>query len=201
MVLPKIAVCGSASGKLDKNLLARAFKVGQEIARKKAVLLCGATTGYSYEAARGAKSKGGQTVGISPAENKEEHTSLYKKPIDAYDVIIFTGFGMKGRNVVLVRSADAVIIIGGGTGTLNELTIAYDEKKVIGFLKSGSGIELLIDKINQISTKKRPTIILEENAVKLVNKVAAALTRQRSSGVEQLFRKQSVVSSSLTVGS
>lgn len=172
----KIAVCGSASGKLNSKISKKAYNIGQEIANQNAVLLCGATTGYSYEAALGAKSKDGQTIGISPAENNQEHVDFYKKPTDSYDVIIFTGFGMKGRNVVLVRSADAVIIIGGGTGTLNELTIAYDEGKVIGILKGSGKMEKLIDQLSKISTKKKPRIIIERDPRELVGKIIVALS-------------------------
>ena len=61
-------------------------------------------------------------------------------PTDACDAIIYTGFGLKGRNVVLVRSCDVVLFISGSIGSLNEFTIAYDEGKVIGCLTGTGGV-------------------------------------------------------------
>ena len=89
---------------------------------------------------RAARRHGGLTVGISPALSQTEHVEKYNYPTDAVDVMIYTGFALKGRNVINVRSADIVIIISGGMGTLNELTIAYDEGKVIGVLEDTGGI-------------------------------------------------------------
>ena len=82
----------------------------------------------------GAKEVGGITVGVSPAINLKEHINNYNYPYhpDIFDSLIFTGSGYKGRNVTLVRSCDAVISVMGMIGTLNELTIASDEKKIIG---------------------------------------------------------------------
>jgi uncharacterized protein (TIGR00725 family) len=54
--------------------------------------------------------------------------------------VIYSGFGFKGRNVIAVRSADIVILVAGGIGTLNEFTIAYDEGKVIGALQGTGGV-------------------------------------------------------------
>lgn len=173
----KIAVCASATGNLDKRVLKKAFVIGQEIAKESAVLLTGATTGYSYEAVKGVKEKGGLTVGISPAENDNEHIKMYKKPTDEFDIIIYTGFGMKGRNVVLVRSADIALFVGGGTGTLNEFTIAYDEGKVIGILKGSGGVADNIDAILKIATKKKPLIIMEADPSRLVKRTLLALSR------------------------
>jgi uncharacterized protein (TIGR00725 family) len=59
---------------------------------------------------------------------------------ESSDVVIYTGFGLKGRNVICVRSSDIVIIIAGSMGTLNEFTIAYDEGKIIGVLTGTGGI-------------------------------------------------------------
>ena len=79
-------------------------------------------------------------MGISPAASAQEHSDRYGLPADAADIVVFTGFGLKGRNVVTVRSCDIVIIFGGATGTLNEFTIAYDEGKIIGVLQGSGGV-------------------------------------------------------------
>jgi predicted Rossmann-fold nucleotide-binding protein len=85
----------------------------------------------------------------------QEHTDEYKLPSDACDVVIYTGFGLKGRNVVLVRSCDIVLFIAGGMGSLNEFTIAHDEQKVIGCLVGTGGVadeaDLLLQKFSKAS--------------------------------------------------
>jgi uncharacterized protein (TIGR00725 family) len=75
-------------------------------------------------------------------------------------VIVYTGFGYKGRNVVNVRSSDIVIIIGGAIGTLNEFTIAYDEGKVIGILQGSGGIADHIKKIVEVGQKSTQSILI-----------------------------------------
>jgi uncharacterized protein (TIGR00725 family) len=89
----------------------------------------------------GAHSLNGLSIGVSPASSLDEHVTTYKYPVEA-DIIMYTGMGTKGRNVVLVRSADACIFIGGRIGTLNEFTIAYDELDsscAIGILEGTGG--------------------------------------------------------------
>ena len=77
---------------------------------------------------------------ISPAHDKREHVEHFGLPTDACDAIIYTGFGLKGRNVVLVRSCDVVLFISGSIGSLNEFTIAYDEGKIVGCLTGTGGV-------------------------------------------------------------
>src|SRR5918995_3560979 len=132
-----------------------AEKLGAAIAKHDCILISGATTGLPDLISRAAREHGGFAVGISPAENRREHIERYKMPPDAADVIIYTGFGLKGRNVVNVRSADIVIIFGGATGTLNEFTIAYDEGNIIGVLEGSGGVADHIKEI--IEFCKKPT--------------------------------------------
>lgn len=125
----------------DKESLTRkADELGRSIAARDVVLLTGATTGVVYMVGKAAHESGGFHVGISPAHNSQEHTDVYKLPLDACDVVIYTGFGLKGRNVVLVRSCDIVLFIAGGMGSLNEFTIAHDERKIIGCLLGTGGV-------------------------------------------------------------
>lgn len=116
------------------NLLARA------IAACDVLLLTGATTGIVYVIGKTAHDAGIFHLGISPAANAREHREAYKLPLDACDAIVYTGFGLKGRNVVLVRSCDIVLFVAGAMGSLNEFTIAHDEGKVIGCLTGTGGV-------------------------------------------------------------
>ena len=85
---------------------------------------------------------------------ESEHVERYQLPTDACDLIVYTGFGLKGRNVVLVRSCEIVIFIAGAMGSLNEFTIAHDEGKIIGCLTGTGGVADEADYLLQSSLKK-----------------------------------------------
>lgn len=111
---PRIGVIGPSEA--DAQTLALAEQVGSEIARRGAILLCGGLGGVMEAAARGADREHGLTVGILPTPETGSANPFI-------DVPIATGMG-EARNVVIVRSADAVIAIAGGYGTLSELAFA-----------------------------------------------------------------------------
>jgi uncharacterized protein (TIGR00725 family) len=152
-----------------------AQSLGVALARHGCVLVTGATTGLPDLVAQAFRKQGGCALGISPAENRHEHLHRYKLPEDGADVIVYTGFGYKGRNVVNVRTADIVLIFGGATGTLNEFTIAYDEGKIIGVLEGSGGV---CDNIKAIiDFCKRPTrgrVIYDEDPEKLIDRCVEA---------------------------
>jgi uncharacterized protein (TIGR00725 family) len=109
-----IAVCGESNP--ETALSDVAFEVGRGIAQRGAALLCGGSTGVMEHAARGARSVGGLTVGILPSDDP--------KTANAHvEVALATGLG-QGRNAVLAYSAEGVIAIGGGYGTLSEIALA-----------------------------------------------------------------------------
>ncbi len=109
-----VAVIGSAS--CDETVAALARELGREIARRGAVLVCGGRGGVMEAACQGAKAEGGTTVGILPGIDRRE-ANLY------VDIPIATGLG-EARNAVVVRTADAVVAVSGGYGTLSEIGLA-----------------------------------------------------------------------------
>jgi uncharacterized protein (TIGR00725 family) len=109
-----VAVIGSAS--TDAEYAALAEEVGREIARRGAILVCGGRGGVMEAACRGAKSAGGTTVGILPGTDRREANAYV-------DIPIVTGMG-EARNAIVVRTADAVIAVSGGYGTLSEVGLA-----------------------------------------------------------------------------
>lgn len=136
----KISVSGAAeTGHCVKDALEKAEEMGREIAKAGITLLTGATTGIPYWAAKGAKEEGGFVIGYSPAVSEAAHLKTYRLPLDYHDNIVYTGFDYAGRNLLLTRAADAVIIICGRMGTLNEFTIAFEDKKPIGVLEETGG--------------------------------------------------------------
>jgi uncharacterized protein (TIGR00725 family) len=166
-----IGVFGSSFTE-DNELKKKAFIVGQEIARNNCFLLTGATTGLPYEAAKGAKSEKGFVLGISPASSSKEHQKIYQKPLKNHDLIIYTGAGFQGRNLINIKSVDSAIFINGGIGTLNEFTIAYKEDKIIGILEKSGGISEKINEIvDSLYLKTDSIIIYEQDPKKLVEKI------------------------------
>lgn len=118
-----IAVIGGR--KVEKALLDEAEKVGGLIARNDLILVCGGLTGVMEAASKGAKSEGGLTIGILPQDHKRGANEYIDMPIA-------TGLGI-GRNVIIARTADALIAIGGEYGTLSEIAFALQlNKPVIG---------------------------------------------------------------------
>ncbi len=173
----KICVSGSAVAN-DPIVKDKAKALGREVAEQGSILLTGATTGYPYLSAIGAKEADGVTIGFSPAMSFKEHTRKYRLPIDYHDLIVYTGFGYAGRNLFLVRSSDAVIHIAGRIGTLNEFTSAFEDKKVIGILTGTGGTTTLIDDIVEIAQRGPGKIVYDDDPVSLVEKVHKLLHKE-----------------------
>ena len=152
-----------------------AEELGAAIAKQDCILVTGATTGLPNLVAQAFRKNGGFALGVSPAENRQEHVKRYGLPENGADVIIYTGFGYKGRNVINVRSADIVLILGGATGTLNEFTIAYDEGKIIGVLEGSGGVADHIRDIIQFCNKPAlGKVFFDGDPVNLVERCVAA---------------------------
>ena len=109
-----IAVIGGSESSSEETRLAA--EVGRELARRGAILICGGLTGVMEAACRGAASEGGLTIGILPGDNPDSANSYVCIPI-------VTGAGY-ARNMAVVKSAQAVIAIGGSYGTLTEIAYA-----------------------------------------------------------------------------
>ena len=152
-----------------------AEQLGAALAQAECFLVTGATTGLPHLVAAAFRRHGGFALGVSPAENQGEHVGRYGLPDDGADVIIYTGFGYKGRNVVNVRSSDIVLLVGGATGTLNEFTIAYDEGKIIGVLENSGGVADHAREIIDFCKKSTAaSLYFDKDPVKLVNRCLRA---------------------------
>jgi len=142
---PIIAVIGGR--RTEKALLSEAEEAGRLIARRGATLVCGGLGGVMEAASKGAKSEGGLTVGILPHNDSKEANQYIDFPVA-------TGLGI-GRNVIIARTADALIAVGGEYGTLSEIAFALQMgKPVVG-----------------IKTWDIKGVISVENAGEAVNKV------------------------------
>lgn len=114
------------------GLLDRAEEVGAEIAKSGAVLLSGGRCGVMEAACKGAKAHGGITVGVMPGEEPDDCNPYV-------DIPITTGVGLDTRSAILVKSCDVLIMLGGGNGTLTELSLAYTNNRPVVILKESGG--------------------------------------------------------------
>ena len=176
----KIAVSGAARvSHCCKGIVEISKGVGREIARQKCVLITGATTGVPYFAALGCKGAGGFSVGFSPATSEAAHLKTYKLPVDAFDIMIYTGADYVGRNVIMTKSADGVIIICGRMGTLHEFATAFEIQKPIGVLEGTGGTA---DKIRKFATgpyRGVKKIIYEKDPKNLVKKLIKLIRKEK----------------------
>lgn len=174
----QICVSGAARGEsvvLGGELAAAA---GREIAKRGHITLTGATIGLPYRAACAAKAEGGISIGFSPAASRLAHVKKYKLPLDNFDAILYTGFEYTGRNLLLVRSSDAVVMVGGRIGTLNELTIAIEERKPVGVLLGSGGMTDEVERVLKAAKRLRTGIIFSHDPVQLVDELIRILNHK-----------------------
>jgi len=177
----KICVSGAAdTGHCGLGTLDKAKELGREIARQGAVLMTGATTGFPFWAAMGAKEENGISIGFSPAASEKEHAEIYKLPLDYMDLIIYTGFGYPGRDLLLTRSSDAVICGCGRIGTIHEFTVAFEDGKVIGILKGPWETSTELQDIIAQAHRPNEKIIIGDDPKKLVENVIALVKKYKT---------------------
>ncbi|MCP4685553.1 MAG: TIGR00725 family protein [bacterium] len=118
---PIIAIIGAS--KCSKKLRDMAAVVGKYVAENEGVVVCGGMGGIMEGAARGAKEAGGTTIGILPTADRADANEYI-------DYAIPTGFG-EARNILVVRTADAVLAFPGKFGTLSEMAFALQARKPV----------------------------------------------------------------------
>ena len=152
-----IAVIGGGQCPAPEARLAE--EVGRELAKQGAILVCGGLGGVMEAACKGASAEGGLTIGILPGNNYQAANPYVQIPI-------VTGIGY-ARNVAVVKSAQAVIAIGGGYGTLSEIGHALQ-----------SGIPVIGLNTWSLSRNSQPdsSIILAQNPTEAVDKALTLVT-------------------------
>ncbi len=152
-----IAVIGGSEPSTKEARMAE--EVGRELARQGAILVCGGLGGVMEAACKGASSEGGVTVGILPGESRQSANPYVTIPIA-------TGIGY-ARNVAVVKSAQAVIAVGGSYGTLSEISHALQ-----------SGIPVIGLNTWSLSKNSQPdnSIIPAQNPAEAVKKALNLVT-------------------------
>jgi uncharacterized protein (TIGR00725 family) len=161
----QIAVIGYNEDRCTERAKNIAYDVGKEIAIAGAVLVCGGLGGVMEYACKGAKEHHGLTVGIIP----QDDFSFANKYCD---IVVCTGFGF-GRDFIVASSADGIIAIGGGIGTLIELGIGYMVNKTI-IAMSGSGGVSEIYGGKYLDERNRVPVIIANDAHCAVKKILSA---------------------------
>lgn len=128
----QILVIGNNENGCTKELEKIAYDVGVEIAKSDSVLITGGLGGVMKAASHGAHDAGGLTIGIIPQDDPSFANEYC-------DIVIPSGLGLS-RDFLNALSADGVIIIGGGSGTLSEMCASYMHKKPMVALKNSGGI-------------------------------------------------------------
>ncbi len=164
----KICISGAAvTGHCAPDALQRASELGRQIAKRNMVTITGAT--------KGAKEAGGTVIGISPAASKVHHVKSYRLPVDYHDLIIYTGFGYAGRDLLLVRSSDAIINVCGRIGTLNEFTAAFEDEKPIGVLTKTGGTADMIEQLISGAHSGAGKVVYDDDPARLLDKLLALI--------------------------
>ena len=176
----KIGVSGAAeTGYSGLDAFEKAKEIGREIALQGGIITTGATTGFPMYAAMGAKDECGFSVGFSPAASEQEHVETYKLPLDYMDIVMYTGFGYSGRDLLFVRSSDAMIIGPGRVGTFNEFAVAFEDRRPIGILEGSwqtdEILRLMIDNAHRPTDK----IFFDSDPKAIVEKLIERVRKDR----------------------
>ncbi len=176
----KIGVMGSASGPTltREGNAEKCQEIGKWIARTDCIMINGACPGLPHEAAKGAKKEGGFVVGVSPAFSEYEHVNEYRSPNECYDILLFSGMGFMERDIMNIRTSDGIIILGGGIGTINEFTVAYEEGKAVGVLLDTGGISNYVSEmILKADRSIPPNMVFDEDPKQLVEKLIEVIKK------------------------
>jgi hypothetical protein len=177
----KICISGAAeTSHCGDAAFEAATELGREVVRHNAVLIDGATTGFPLWAAKGAKEAGGIVIGFSPAVSEKEHKNVYRLPVDYHDLIVYTGFDYSGRNLLLTRAADAVVVGCGRLGTLNEFTIAFEDEKPIGVLEGEWEMDEMIKSIVARGHRGKGKIVYAKTPKDLLDKLVDLIARDKN---------------------
>lgn len=138
---------------LTQDMLESAKKLGVVLSENNMIVATGAVGGFAMWAAQGAVEVGGVTLGFSPASSQEEHRNRFRQPVDYLQTIIYTGFGYLGRDIIMARSVDAVVIGVGDHDSAHELLVACEMGKPVYVLNHGVSEDVLQQILGEVYTK------------------------------------------------
>lgn len=176
----KIGISGAAeTGTCGLHALDAAKGLGREVIKQGGIVVTGATTGFPLWASMGAKEENGIVIGLSPAMSEHEHVETYRLPLDYTDLIVYTGFGFPGRDLLFTRSCDAILIGCGRIGTIHEFTIAFEDGKPIGVLEGEWTMDETIKEIMERGNRPTDKVIFDTDPARLVAKILAMVAKDK----------------------
>ena len=177
----KLCVSGAAeTGHCGIDAYDKGIELGKQIAQQGGIIVTGATTGFPMWAAMGAKQAGGFSLGFSPANTEKEHVETFKLPLEYMDVIVYTGFGFPGRDLILTRSSDAVLFGCGRIGTIHEFTIAFEDHKPIGILEADWETDDVLKNIIENGHRPNPKIVFDTDPKALVERIVELVKKDKA---------------------
>jgi uncharacterized protein (TIGR00725 family) len=176
----KLCVSGAAeTGHCGIDAYDKGVELGRQIAKHNAIIVTGATTGFPLWSAMGAKEAGGFSLGFSPGSTEKEHVEKYNLPIEYMDVIVYTGFGYPGRDLILTRASDAIFFGCGRIGTIHEFTIAFEDKKPIGILEADWETDEVLKDIITNGHRPNDRIVFDADPKALVERVIELVEKDK----------------------
>ncbi len=147
---------------------------GAELAKSGVVVNSATAPGFSFWVSKGVSEKGGTAVGFSPSGNKVEHKERYRLPVEPFSSIVYTGLGFPGRNLMMMRSSDALIVGPGYIETFHEFMMALEEGKIIGVWEGPWEMD---EAIHDLIGKKGKSlhVIFEKDPAKLIKRIVSIL--------------------------
>lgn len=132
----KVAIIGGAADTFENDkkdkIFSECYEIGELLAKENSIVLTGGNNGVGEFVMSGAFDSGGITIAFLPGYSIDNN-------VEKITIPIYTGLGEGFRDLLMLRSSDVVIGVGGGAGTLNELANAYNLKKPIVILKGSGG--------------------------------------------------------------
>lgn len=150
---PRIGVIGTSQ--INAGEYQTAELVGKEIAKRGGIVICGGMGGVMEAVSKGADSENGLVVGILPGTSDKEANKYI-------DIPIVTGFG-HGRNIIVVRSSQAIIAIGGSFGTLSEISFALRLKIPVIGINTWNVSEEIINTENPVQAVDKAFSCINDN--------------------------------------
>ena len=178
----KICVSGAADTTFcGAGALEIAKELGRQIVKQGGIIVTGATTGWPLWSAMGAKEAGGTSIGLSPAATEKEHVEEWGLPLDYLDTIIYTGQGFPGRDILLTRTSDAVVLGCGRVGTIHEFAVAFEDGKPIGILEGEWEMDETLKGIIEHGHRPNPKIIFDKDPKNLIARIIKMVEEDKKS--------------------